>query len=307
MITQKASVLLIIFNRPATTHVVFNAIKKAKPPKLYIASDGPRPNVPDDIEKIEKARNIIKQVDWDCRIHTKFEDKNLGCGWGPTTAISWAFENEDKLIILEDDCVPAQSFFPFCDELLEKYKDDTRIWLISGNNYNEEAVTTPHSYFFSRYGHTQGWATWKRCWEAMDMSMTKWPLIIEQDLLKSAFRSRKETFFFQKKLANCYNAPSMRSHVWDFQFMFAIKSNGGLCIVPIKNLVTNIGYMGTHSETKDFFHDRPVDETFSIKSHPDFVLCDVNYDDYHFKHHWNRKRPLAIRIIRKIIRLVTNG
>ena len=297
-------VLLIAFNRPDTTQKVFDAIKKAKPKKLYFAVDAPRAGNLEDKENVLMVKEIINQVDWDCEVHKKFADKNLGCGPGPVAAITWIFENEDRAIILEDDCVPALPFFQYCDELLEKYKEDDRIWLISGNNYTEEAVTTPHSYFFSRYGHSWGWATWRRCWDKMDLSMSKYPLIIEQDLYKSAFRTSEEATFFQKKLERIYNDEALRSHIWDFQFGFTITSNGGLCIVPIKNLVTNIGYEGTHSEKKNLFHDRKVDENYKIISHPDFVLFDVNYDEYHFKHHWNENTPVLKRLLRKMKRIL---
>ena len=299
-------VLLIVFNRPETTRKVFDAIKKAKPQKFYIAADAPRIGNIDDQKNCTLVKDIVKQIDWDCETHYRFAETNQGCGPGPYNAISWAFENENRLIILEDDCVPAQPFFPYCDELLEKYKNDTRIWIISGNQYNEEAVKTSHSYFFSRYGHSWGWATWKRCWTEMDMAMSKYPLIIEQDLYKSAYRTDKEATFFQQKIDKIYHDESLKSHIWDFQFGFAIRSNGGICIVPRKNLITNIGYWGTHSETKNEFHDRPVDEDFEIISHPDFVLCDVNYDAWHFDHHWNRrpKRSLYRKIRSTILRPV---
>lgn len=303
-IVTKSPILLIAFNRPDTTQKVFDAIKKAQPKKLYFAVDAPRVGNTQDEKNVKMVKDIINQVDWDCEVHKKFADKNLGCGPGPAAAITWVFENEDRAIILEDDCVPAQSFFPYCDELLEKYKNDTRVWMISGNQYNEEAVNTAHSYFFSRYGHSWGWATWKRCWDEMDISMKKYPLIIEQDLYKSAFRTNEEAEFFQKKIERIYNDDELITHIWDFQFGFTISSNGGLCVVPKKNLVTNIGYQGTHSEKKNKFHDRTVDENFSITSHPDFILCDINYDAYHFKHHWNRKTPIVIKLLEKIKRIM---
>lgn len=300
----KSSVLLIAFNRPDTTQRVFDCIRKSKPSKLYFSVDGPRKNCIEDEANVSKVKQIVYQVDWDCDVYTKFNDFNLGCGPGPASAISWVFETEDRAIILEDDCVPAQPFFPYCDELLERYKNDTRIWLISGNNYNEEAVTTPHSYFFSKYGHSWGWATWKRCWQEMDLKMRKWPLIIEQDLLKSAFQTKKEYRFFARKLNRVYQDHSAMSHIWDFQFMFTLKSNDALTIVPIKNLVSNIGYIGTHNEKKNRFHDRAVDESFKIVSHPDFILCDVNYDKYHFNNHWNSKKDIPMKIAKKMRKIL---
>jgi hypothetical protein len=298
-----APVLLIVFNRPDTTCVVFEAIRKSQPKKLYIALDAPRLGNLEDERNCILVKEIVEQIDWDCEKHYRFSDFNQGCGPGPYNAISWAFENEDRLVILEDDCVPAQPFFTYCNELLERFKNDNRIWLISGNQYNEEAVKTNHSYFFTRYGHSWGWATWKRCWKEMDITLSKYPLIIEQDLYKSAFRTKKEASFFKKRIDKIYHNDELKSHIWDFQFGFSISSNGGLCIVPRKNLVKNIGYLGTHSEIRNEFHDRLADETFKIISHPDFVLCDIDYDAYHFKHHWNKRSSILKRIIRKINKL----
>lgn len=301
---KEAPVLLIVFNRPDTTKRVFEAIANAAPKTLYISADAPRVGHDEDVRNCALVKEIVSKVNWDCEVHFRFSEINQGCGPGPYNAISWGFENEDRLIIIEDDCIPASSFFNYCNELLERYKNDSRIWLISGNQYNEEAVTTPHSYFFSRYGHSWGWATWKRCWLSMDMDMAKYPLIIKQDLYKAAFRSSKEAGFFKKLVDGIYNDKEMKSHIWDFQFGFTLSSNGGLSIVPTKNLVTNIGYMGTHSSYKNNFHDRPVDQHFKIISHPDFILPDVNYDEYHFRHHWNKGPSIHKKILKKIQKFI---
>jgi hypothetical protein len=303
----EAPVLFIVFNRPDTTQRVFNAIKKARPQKLFIAVDAPRSGNIDDEKNCAKVKEIVKQVDWECQTYCRFAETNQGCGNGVFNAISWAFENEDRLIVLEDDCVPSQPFFSYCHELLERYRNDTRIWIISGNQYYEEAVTTPHSYFFSHYGHNWGWATWKRAWSEMDMSMAKFPLIIEQDLYKAAFSTDKEAAFFQKNADKIYKNKELKPHTWDCQFGFTVTSNGGLSIIPAKNLVSNIGYWGSHTETKHRFHDRPVDENFKIISHPDFILRDNNYDIYHFEQHWNKKESISKRLIRKIYQILKRG
>jgi hypothetical protein len=305
MIREATSpVLLIVFNRPSTTHNVFEAIRKAKPTKLYIFADGPRFGNIEDTYKCDLVKEIVKNVDWNCEVHYRFVEVNQGCGLGPYNAISWVFEIEDRAIILEDDCIPALPFFEYCDELLERYKDDTRIWLISGNQYNEEAVSTPHSYFFSKYGHSWGWATWRRCWKEMDMEMKNLPLVLKQDLFRSIFRTKREVAFFKKKYQRILNDKSQLKHTWDIQFGFALAINSHICVVPTKNLVKNIGYYGTHSNGINNHHDRPIDENYKIVSHPDFVLVDVNYDDYHFRHHWDTRASLFRRITRKIGKLI---
>lgn len=297
----EAPVLLIVFNRPYTTQKVFDAIKKAKPQKLYIAADAPRIGNLEEEKNCALVKEIVKQVDWDCDVNYRFAETNQGCGPGPYNAITWAFENEDQLIILEDDCVPALPFFGYCNELLERYKNDTRIWVISGNQYNEEAVNSSHSYFFSRYGHSQGWATWRRCWSALDINMLKWPSIKEQNILKLVFTTKKEAFHFEKVFNTAYSDVSTHKHSWDIQFSLTLWSNNGLSIVPKKHLVSNIGYIGTHSIKKLWFHDLPVDEMFEIESHPEFVFPDVNYDIWHFKHHLKKNSSIFKRILHKIL------
>jgi len=299
---MNTAVLFIVFNRPDTTQISFDAIQKAKPKKLYIAADGPRKGVKEDLENCKIVREIVSNIDWDCEVFKRFSEINQGCGPGPFNAMKWAFEKEDKLIILEDDCVASPAFFPYCEELLNRYENDTRIWLISGNQYNEEAVTSPHSYFFSKYGHSWGWASWKRCFNEVDLEMRKLPKLIEQGLFESMYRSKEEVHFFKKRYENIYFNRSNYSHIWDIPFGFSLRTNNHLCIVPRKNLVKNIGHIGTHSEKLCKFHNRATDDNFKIESHPDFILCDIRYDDYHFKHHWKR-RPLLRRIINRIIKL----
>lgn len=296
----KVPVLLVAFNRPDTTKKVFDKIRDVKPKKLYFAVDAPRDGHLQDEQNVAKVKQIIEQVDWKCEVKKNYAKKNQGCGPGPKNAISWVFESEDRAIILEDDCVPSLPFFNYCDELLERYKNDTRIWVISGNQFFEDAVNSTHSYFFVRYCASWGWATWKRCWDEMDLHMSKYPLIVEQDLYKAAFRTDKETVFFQNKFGRVYNNQNLKSHIWDDQWGFTVTSNGGLCIIPNKNLVSNIGYSGTHANKKNKYHDRPIDENYKITSHPDFILCDVDYDTYQFKHHWNKKKSIIKRLIMKI-------
>lgn len=298
-------VLFIIFNRPETTFRVFKEIQRAKPKKLYIFADGPRTECKSDFIKCQETRDITKQVNWDCNLKTKFMEQNLGCGPGPVTAISWIFEKENRAIILEDDCLPAQCFFVYCQQLLELYKNDTRIWVISGNNYNEERQVKGYSYFFSRYGHSWGWATWKRCWKHFDHQMKKWPIFKKDDKIYDAFPSKKEANFFSKNVDRIYKDKSSFSHIWDFQFAFTVFSNGGLSIVPKYNLVKNIGYVGTHSNKKAPYHDRKVHNDYKIEKHPEFILPTRYYDDYHFKKHWLKigKASLLKKIVRKFIKI----
>lgn len=291
-------VLLIAFSRPDTAQQVFNAIRKARPGKFYFSVDGPRPGREEDVQNCQATRDIIKQVDWDCQVFTNFPEKNLGCAVGVSSAITWAFTNEDRLIILEDDTVPALSFFPFCEELLEKYLHDTRICMISGNNYTPEANGTEDSYFFSYYGHIWGWATWKRAWDKFDLKMSDWRIFRDTNQIQNVFPGKKEqkyfTRFYDVFLINKYKG------TWDYQWFYCRLKELGLSIIPKNNLVSNIGVQGTHTNSKSQVHFFPADEDFILKKEPAFLLRNVNYDLHHFKKIINPKRSLTGRFIKKI-------
>ena len=160
--TFTTPVLFLIFNRPDTTKQVFSAIQKARPPRLYVAGDGPRPEQSNEAEICEIVRSIATNVDWDCEVKTLFRDHNFGCRLAVSQAISWFFENEPEGIILEDDCLPSQSFFWFCQELLEDFRNDKQVGAICGFYSNELDYKPSASYFFSRYMRVWGWAGWRR-------------------------------------------------------------------------------------------------------------------------------------------------
>jgi len=166
----QTAVLLITFRRQAHTREVLEAIRTARPTRLYFASDGAREGNEGERELVSGVRSLISEVDWPCEVHTLFQDTNLGCGSGVKAAIDWFFSNEESGIILEDDTVPNFSFFLFCQELLSRYETDTRVGLISGTNH-VASVSSDSSYFFSKNKKTWGWATWKRAWDLMDFSM----------------------------------------------------------------------------------------------------------------------------------------
>lgn len=297
-------VLLITFNRPDTTQKVFDSIKRAKPAKLYVFNDGPRSGNEQDLLARKDIKNIISQVDWDCELLTNFPEKNLGCGPGVSSAITWAFNNEEALIILEDDTVPAAPFFTYCDILLEKYKDDTRICMISGNNYTENANNTDDSYFFSLYGHIWGWATWKRVWKNYDFEMKDWRNFKESDQICNVFNKKKEQKFFLTLFEKKFS--SNIKGTWDYQWFYCRIKNYGLSIVPQNNIVTNIGFYGTHTNNRSKEHLIPVNENFKIINEPAFVLINAKYDNYHFKHFINKKKSFFKRIINKGLKILNN-
>jgi hypothetical protein len=279
-------VLFIIFNRPAVTKKVFEAIRKAKPTRLYIAADGPRPAVADDIANCETARQIANDVDWKCDVRTLFQDKNLNCGIGPSTAITWFFEHEEEGIILEDDCLPSQSFFWFCQELLKVYRNDSRVMHIGGNNFLGGWQRDPsYSYYFSRSGHIWGWATWRRAWEKFDYEIKQYTKTKEKGLFNHFFLNPIEKMYRIRKL-NLTASGNGRVNWWDYQWDYARYAHNGLAIVPIRNLVKNIGFgkMGTHTRNENSKNADMISSEmeFPLK-HPPFMLRDVSSDRRYFK------------------------
>ncbi len=233
----KTPVVFLVFNRPRQTQLVFNTIKKAQPKRLFIVADGPRHD--DDKIKCDQVRNIVQQVDWDCDVASLFRDTNLGCRESVSSGISWAFKNTDRAIILEDDTLPHETFFRYCDELLEHYKDDDRIMNISGVNFSNTNIK--ESYYFSNIPQIWGWATWKRAWEHYDIDMKMWPQARDQKLINKIFGNSPTADYWNFLFEQLYNGKVKKS-AWDAQWVFACMINGGISINPASNLVTNIGF-----------------------------------------------------------------
>jgi hypothetical protein len=281
----KTPVLLIIFNRPDTTRIVFDAIRKARPERLYVAADGPRPHAPGDQTKCAEARKIVDSVDWPCDVKVLFQDKNLNCGKAPSTAITWLFTHEDEGIILEDDCVPSQSFFRYCQELLEKYRDDDRVMHIGGNNFLGGWQNDPdHSYYFSRSGHVWGWATWRRAWRMFDIDIRLYEKVKQNRLLDNVFLNRLEKIYRLRKFERTIEKRG-KVDWWDYQWDFARIINSGLAIVPNRNLVKNLGFGqdATHTinGTNEMTSMEAMEMEFPLR-HPSFVIRDITSDKRYF-------------------------
>jgi hypothetical protein len=298
---MEAPILLIVFNRPETTAKVFEAIRRAKPRKLYISADGLRKDNLADQENCKLTRDIVSLVDWDCDVKYRFLDENLGCGLAPASAISWAFENEDRLIILEDDCIPTMPFFDFCNHCLNKYLEDERIWVVSGRSHHENSkFFNEQDYIFSHYGHTWGWATWKRCWIHFDIEMKKLDNFISQGGFMNTFLSNEEGRYYNKFYKDLAKDKQLASHIWDYQHVLGIHINGGLSITPSKNLIENIGIVGTHTEKEQDCHRLQATNEYFFEKEPLFVLPNREYDLFHFKAHINPYIPLWVKVYDKL-------
>jgi len=280
----KTAVLFLVFNRLDTTKQVFEAIRTAKPPRLYIAADGARDTRPGEAEKVEAVRTyLLQNVDWECEVITLFRERNFGCKMAVSGAIDWFFEHEERGIILEDDCLPSQSFFWFCDALLERYEEDMRIWHIAGNNFHFGWQRDPdYSYYFSYYGSIWGWATWRSRWAHYSVEMKHYDEVRAKNYLWDVFGSSKEAGF---RLTN-FNAIRNGLDTWDFQWAYTRFINSGLSTVPTINLVKNLGFgeEATHTRHK---HDKRADMAvfdmdFPLR-HPKFVIRDKISDDRFFR------------------------
>lgn len=277
-------VLFLIFNRPDTTQKVFDEIRKARPYKLFVSADGPRKEKTGDVEKCLEVRDIIKQVDWECEVHTNFHENNVGLKTAISSAIDWFFDHVESGIILEDDCLPSQSFFWFCQELLEKYRDDERIMQISGNNFLFGKKVTDASYYFSKLNDIWGWATWRRAWKLYDINMKTFPQFKEQDQLKNYINNPKMRNWLMSYFEQDYHLVGNRKGLWSSQWAYAICSNNGLTIVPSVNLVMNIGTSenATHqADSYKFYSDFKCHELTKIV-HPSFILPNHHADELRF-------------------------
>lgn len=271
-------VLLIFFCRPEKTKQVFDAIKEARPSKLYLYQDGARPGREDDIENVKKCREIVSEIDWECEVFYKYQEENFGCDPSEFISQKWMFDKEEYGIVLEDDDVPSQSFFPFCKEMLERYKDDQRIGVICGMNHFDETHYNEDSYFFSKSGSIWGWATWKRNTDLWDeyyswLDDAKLLKVLESSLLKEEY-----TVLIKNSTKHRLSG---KAH-YESILAASLYLNNLINIIPHKNLISNIGIgeNGTHAssnlkhlprEIRKIMYMKTYDLEFPLK-HPKYVV-----------------------------------
>lgn len=246
-------VILFVFRRPDCTAKVLERIRLARPARLWIIADGPRPERPDDVQLVAQVRNLIKEsVNWPCRIERLYARENLGCARRVSSGIDAVFAKEEQAIILEDDCVPDPTFFRFCSELLDRYRNNGQVAAISGDNFQRDHQRNQSSYYFSRFPHCWGWATWRRAWRYYDHTMGEWPRWRAAEKLSSVVSSAAEkrywTHAFDQTLAGGIDS-------WANRWTFACWMSGGLTILPEANLVSNIGFNADATHTRK---DHPV-------------------------------------------------
>jgi hypothetical protein len=282
MSTTKSAVLLLLFNRPDRTARVFDAIRRYGPQRLYVAGDGPRATVPEDAANCQAARAVVSP-DWDCQVQTRYSEVNLGCKKAVSSAITWFFQQEEEGIILEDDCLPGEPFFYFCQELLERYRHDDRVMHIGGSNLQFGKQRGNASYYFSSIASIWGWAGWRRVWEKYDPALSLFEKFEKTRLMESVFPDRATAEWCLNMTRQVYEG---RIDTWDYPLAFSIMINNGLCITPNMNLVSNIGFGSGGTRTtneKDVHANIPIRELGEI-IHPKFFIADREADLYQLSH-----------------------
>ena len=292
-------VVFLIFNRPYTTERVFEQIRKAKPSRLLVVADGPREEIPDDIDQCKATRKILETIDWDCEITTNYSDVNLGCKHRVSSGLDWAFDLVDEAIILEDDCVPDISFFQFCQELLKHYRFNDRIAVISGQNVQFRGRRTDYSYYFSRYPPCWGWATWKRAWQHFDFDMKLWPVVRDGGWLKDILGKKRYVDYWTKIFQSTYEG---KIDSWSYRWIFTCWINNYLSIISNTNLITNIGFgldaTNTTNRKANFLAFKSESTNFPLRHQP-VIIRDTWSDEIVEKFYYSKSKKSKYEVIIK--------
>jgi len=305
--SRKTPIAFLIFNRPDTTAMVFTEIRRARPSKLLVVADGPRANCKGEERLVAATRAIIDQVDWPCEVFKNYADTNLGCKKRISSGIDWIFDTVEEAIILEDDCLPDPSFFPFCEKLLEKYRYDERIGQIGGVNFQFGNNATGYSYYFSRYSHIWGWASWRRAWQGYDVEMKRWKGIRAEKQLNSIFEEKEIVEYWTDIFNRVYHN---KIDTWDYQWSFHLMINRKLTILPHVNLISNIGFNSnaTHTIGKSKFDNMRRERIEFPLIHPSEVYRNVYADRFtETNHYMIQFDPRIIDRIRSRLRRLKNA
>ena len=279
--STQAPILFLVFNRYHTTLQVFETIKKERPKKLYISADGPRDDVDDDLKKCLEVRKIFEMIDWDCEVFTLFQDNNLWPYKSQIVGITWFFEHENEGVILEDDALPDKTFYMFCYSLLEKYRYDHRVSMISGCNFQQQNKHGNADYYFSKHTNTYGCAMWKRSWNHMDTNLVDWPDFLSAGGIDDLSNSNGVRRSYKEDFGNLYLNPKIGG--WDYLFLFSSLKNGAVSIVPNVNLIKNIGFGPGATNDLNTDSAQSMLETFNINlplKHPSIISRNLIADEF---------------------------
>lgn len=302
-------VLYIAFARPEYARQSFDAIKAAKPKTLYFYSNKGREGHGDEIERNNKVRAMLGEIDWDCDVHTWFRDECVDVYTSLYGAINWLFENEEMGIVLEEDCVASPAFFDYAEKMLVKYKEDKRIWLVSGDNYAEKWNPHGYSYHFSKNLFIHGWGSWRDRWKKVDWNKSVLPEMIDNGVLEAAYDTRDQRKFHTKKLTKAIPFVE-RTKCWDFMFTSVGMCCGALAILPSYHLIQNVGLSGAHSNSGRFCLSATynpityVGDEYVIEKEPPFIVSDVEFDEHQFHELHYKNSQIWRRVLNKLIRIL---
>lgn len=285
---KKTPIAYIVFNRPQHTEKSFDVLRKYKPNKLFIIADGPRNNHPTDAARCDLVRKIVKNVDWNCEVNYNFSEINLGLKSRVSSGIDWVFESVDRAIILEDDCIPNEDFFRFCNLLLEYHENNDEISVITGNNFQRGIRRNANSYYFSKFNHCWGWATWKRAWKHYDGSLLFWPEWSKSKDWYEKFSDNTERKYWTEIFDRVYQG---KIDSWAYPWTACNWHRNALSVAPNVNLVSNIGFDidGTHATSENHSAANLQTDSIGEISHPSFVRQDLEADSFDFNNHFSGK------------------
>jgi hypothetical protein len=296
------AVAYIVFNRPQYTEKTFEVLRQQRPAKLYVIADGPRPGHPTDVERCARVREIVAQVDWPCEVHRNYAESNLGLKRRVSSGLDWVFTQEECAIILEDDCLAHPDFFRFCDELLVRFADDARIAVVTGNNFQKGRLRGDASYYFSKYNHCWGWATWRRAWRNYHGELPFWPQWCKSPAWKIQVPDSVERRYWEQ-IFDTVCAGKIDS--WAYPWTASVWFHGGLTATPNVNLVSNIGFGvdATHTTWESSpLAAVPTKELLELR-HPMSIAQDYAADRYAFNHAFGGNR---LRFPYSFLRILKN-
>lgn len=291
-------VVLLCFNRPGPTQRVMDAIRQARPPRLYVVADAPRLSKPGEAERCVEVRRIATAVDWPCEVMTNFAEENLGCRLRVSSGLTWAFSQSEEIIILEDDCVPHPDFFRFCQEMLARHRHDERIFAVSGDNFHGGGARGGASYHFSRIFHCWGWASWRRAWQSVDLEMKGWPAIRDGNWLKDWLGDAVGVRHYMDVFERTYR---YKNNSWAYRSILSAMAGARLTIRPNVNMVSNIGQGADATHTKDSgsLGNIPAQGLSFPLVHPAFQIPDARSDAKTLRlYHWSLGRRIGERLRR---------
>tara|TARA_B110000027_G_C16120543_1_gene302589 strand:+ start:1100 stop:2050 length:951 start_codon:yes stop_codon:yes gene_type:complete len=285
----KIPVLLLAYKRTKNIKIILKILKDLDVVKLYVSIDGPK-NTKSDILQNKKLKKIFNNLNWKHKIKKNYLNKNHGCRDAVSNAINWFFNNEKMGIILEDDCLPNKSFFNFCKKNLIYFKNNKKIGCITGNNFQKDSLKE-YEYYFSKYPHCWGWATWRRSWKNYDRDIKFWRSFRLSQSWKNFFNESTQYRYWTKIFNNCY---ANKLDSWAFPWTLCLWRKNLLTITPAVNLVMNKGFgsSATHTISKN---DNMFYQYYELNKNlkrPKKIKVDNKMDDYVFNYHFKGKNYL---------------